>query len=308
MALSDSIENNGLNTLLCVLEEHTAWFHKLIQHLFYDADSGSPLMFTKPTSFANWAVEANRQKSGIQPEVVEKLSSLHSDLFRRADALFDIVKNTREKPAQKDFVKLITIYEEFSLYIRRLEQDVMMEQSGYDLMTGLRSAHMLHNDLQQEMERFVRQGKSFCISMARIDHFRSIRKSCTTNEVDGYINLIANLIKLSVRSFDNAYHMGGGEFILSLKQTDISGGISALERLKKELERKKVKISAKDKVLELSLSCCIAEPVDGYEIKDLIKHLGEDLDKNASLEKSDTVLKYFELSPLQRYVQGNGDA
>ncbi len=308
MSSSDNIENSDLSSLLCVLDEHTAWFHKLVQTLFYASDAAISPALTKPTSFAIWAVQANRQENGVQPEVVEKLSSLHSDLFRRADNLLSIVRDTRTKPAHKDFLNFLTVYEEFSLYIRRLEQDVMLEESGYDLSTGLRSLKMLDDDFKQEMSRLARQGKSFCVSMTHIDHFASLKEGSTKSEVDGYIKLIASLIKLSLRSFDDAYHLGNGEFILSLKQTDISGGIAALERLKKELERQKIEIDVNGTAFDLSLSCCIAEPVEGYKINDLVEYLREDLSKNATLEKSDTVLKYYELSPLQRYIQESDSA
>ena len=305
---SNNTNNEHWNALLPVLEEHAAWFHKVVQCLFYADLDDISCMITKPTSFAQWFVQANRQDGGIQAEVVEKLSALHADLLKISDVLIYSSQETRERPSYKNFNKLLTVYEEFSLYIRRLEKDLMMEEGGYDLSTGLRSSKMLAKDFEREMDRIARQGKSFCVSMARIDNFDLLKAQSAHDEVDGYIKLISSLIKLSIRSFDDAYYMGGNEFILSLKQADVSGGIAALERLRKELERQDISVSTPDGSLPLSLSCCIAEPVDGDKVDDLIKNLRVDLGKNETMQKSDSVLQYYELSPLQRYVQQGENA
>ena len=300
---SKNINNAHWDALLPVLEEHAAWFHKVIQCLFYAELDDVSCTITKPTSFAQWFVQANRQDGGVQAEVVEKLSALHADLLKISDTLIYSAQEIREKPSYKSFKKFLTVYEEFSLYVRRLEKDMMMEEGGYDLSTGLRSRKMLAKDFAREMDRLARQGKSFCVSMARIDNFDVLKKQLGHDEVDGYIKLIAGLIKLSIRSFDDAYYMGGNEFILCLKQADVSGGIAALERLRKELERQSISVETNNSTLPLSLSCCIAEPVEGDKIKELIKNLRTDLGKNATMQRTDSVLQYHELSPLQRYIQ-----
>ncbi len=298
-------ENKRWENILPVLEEHTYWFHQFVENLFYADEDIHVEAMVKPSSFAHWVVYANRENK-IQPEIVEKLSALHSDLFKMADILFYTSKETGAKPQRKDFKNFMTIYEEFLAHIRRLEKDMLAEGSGYDSFTGLRSADMLPSDIEKELDRLARQGKSFCVALARIDNFELIRENTDDLEEKAYVKLMADLIKLSIRSFDDAYYLGDDEYALCLKQADVSGGISALERLRKELEHQDVTLQLRTgEVLPLSMSCCIAEPVAGQDVAELIRNLREDLD-NTDQVKTDTVLEYHELSPLQRYVQDQG--
>ncbi len=295
-------KNEGWDALIPVLEEHGQWFHDLLECLFYEEARKNLSEISKPTSFAQWLTFAN-DGDQIQPEIIEKLTALRTDLFKTADILTTTVSKTNNKPSHTDFKSFVTIYEEFMVHIRRLEKDFMSEGSGYDSFTGLRSKKMLKDDVTRELERLARQGKKFCLAMGRIDNFDFIRKKANQNEVDGYIKLVSGLIKLSIRTFDDAYYLGGDEFALCLKQADLAGGIAALERLRRELERQDIVLEPNEgQQKPLSMSCCIAEPVESDDVNDLLRNLKEDL-QNTDEEKTDTVLRYRELSPLQRFVK-----
>lgn len=290
------------DTLLPLLEEHAQWFHDLVEYLIYPEIDELLGGVNRPTSFAQWIVHANREET-VQPEIVEKLAALHADLLKMSEVLVDRAKESKSKPENADFKKLVTIYEEFMGYIRRVEKDSLLEGSGYDTFSGLRSPKMLHDDVSRELERLARQGKNFCLSFARIDNFELAQENVEPSEAEGYVKLVAGLIKLSIRSFDDAYYMGAGEFALCLKQADLTGGIAALERLRRELERQDITLEVEKGIKRpLSMSCCIAEPVGSDDVNDLIDNLQADLE-NTEEEKTDTVLRYRELSPLQRFVQ-----
>ncbi len=295
-------KNEGWETFLPVLDEHCQWFHDVIEHLFYSHVEGVSKEIRKPTSFAQWVICANNDNN-IQPEIIEKLAAVHAELLKISDQLLNTIKITGNKPSHKDYKSFVTIYEEFMVYIRRLEKDFISEGSGYDSFTGLRSPKMLKDDIKRELHRLARQGKNFCLAIGRIDNFDYIRKNAPKEEVDGYIKLVSSLIKLSIRSFDDAYYLGGDEFILCLKQADLSGGIAALERLRRELEQQKITLEPSiGNQKPLSMSCCIAEPVEGDDVDELLRNLKNDLE-NTDQERTDTVLRYRELSPLQRFVK-----
>lgn len=286
--------------LLPVLDEHTAWFHDFLNLVFYSDTLPAELHLTKPVSFIKW-LESAKQDEGVPPEVIDQLLRLHNDLFQNAHELMLFVQSHHKRPDHKMFQSFMTIYEEFILSLRRLENDFMLEDSGYDPFTGLRNPKNLYSDIDREMQRLCRQGRSFCLAIARIDNFKAIQENDNPQEKNAFIKLVSDLIKLSIRSFDDAYHVGDGEFVLSLKQATISGGFSALERLRKELERQKILVTIEGQEKLLSMSCCIAEPVDGDDIESLLENLRADL--NRTEKQSDLVLEYFELSPLQRYIQ-----
>ncbi len=307
MSLENQNDNKHWDMLLPVLEEHAEWFHQITQCLFYPEDDSVFVSLKKPTSFAQWMVFAN-QEGGVQPEGIEKLASLHADLFKAADVLVHRTQETRTKPVYKDFKDFLTVYEEFLICVRRMEKDLHLEGSGYDAFTGLRSSRLMVGDVKRELHRLARQGKSFCLAMARIDNFDVIKGAVDQNELSGYIKLIAGLIKLSIRTYDDGYYMGGDEFVLCIKQAEVAGGITALERLRRELEQQKIEFTSMEgEKIPLSMSCCIAEPVESDDVNDLITNLRNDLN-DLDQKKTDTVLEFMELSPLQRFVQDGGNS
>lgn len=301
--MSLSYQDNKLwIALLPVLNEYTEWFHRLLYSVFYsEGELGAPNI--RPVSFSEWILLAQKDKT-IQPEIIERLSLLHSDLLKSHDLLLQSAHVEQGKPPHKIFAGFMTHYEEFLRHIRRLEKDLLLEGNGYDLFTGLRSPSRLIPDTKRELDRLARHGKGFCLALARIDDFDALAAISSEDEMNGYIRLVADLIKLSVRSFDDAYYLPNNEFVLCLKQTDVTGGISALERLRKQLEQQNVCYSAADgSRKELSISCCISEPVEGDDVNELLRHLRDDLSRSEQDSTDSSVLKYHELSPLQRYVQ-----
>ncbi|MGH1455264.1 MAG: diguanylate cyclase domain-containing protein [Alphaproteobacteria bacterium] len=306
MAISYDRQSTKID-LFSVLEEHAEWFNKLSLHLFYPHDVREDQSLVRPTSFAQWINNNHENQSVIQPEMIEKLSNLHSELFQMAQGLQNHVQRTQSKPSYKDFHSFVTMYEEFAINIRRLEREILLDGNGFDALTGLRNAKLVEKDVTRELDRLARQGRNFCLALVRVDHFNKVQASVSDNEMTGYIRLLADLIKLSLRSFDDAYYLDNGEYLLCLKQSEISGGISALERLRKELERQAIKVTiGTDPDVAMSMSCVIGEPVAGDKADELIGNLREDLHSKNQI-KTDTVLQYHELSPLQRYVQGAGD-
>lgn len=290
--------------LFAVLEDHSEWFNRLSLQLFYPFEVRADQIIQKPTSFAQWITSVKKQGGEVQLDMMEKLSSLHSELFQSAQVLQNHVVKTQAKPNYKEYSDFVTLYEEFAVNMRRLEREILADGNGYDSLTGLRLSKLAERDIAKELDRLARQGRSFCLSLVRVDYFDQIAKVASNDELQGYIRLLADLIKLSLRSYDDAYYFKDGEYLLCLKQADVSGGIAALERLREELERQNIHVNtgaAEDTLM--SMSCVIAEPVAGDVPKDLIGNLREDLNSNEQV-KTGTVLKYHELSPLQKYAQG----
>lgn len=299
----ESKQEQRWRSLLPVIGDHTEWFDALVQNLFYHEMKGKLLAVEKPLSFAEW-IKNTRQDGIVQEELLEKLAAMHKDMMRAGDKLLVDSKEVKVKPDFEAFQTFINIYEEFMQRLRRLERDFLLDGTGYDPFTGLRSPKVLFQDIERELHRLSRRGKHFCIAFGRIDEVEKIEKYYSESERNGFVKAIADLIKLSVRSFDDAYFMGNYEFVLCLKQADMAGGVSALDRLRKELERKNVLLKLGSEELPLSMSCCIAQPVQGDDIRELLKNLKNDL--NTSNRQADSVLEYYEISPLQRYVQETG--
>ncbi len=287
--------DSKIGELAAVLDDYTEWFMLVVRRISYPQHTEEQKHLSKPESFALWMEEAG--KSGFKDEAIERLNMLHDDLSQHAGKLISNSLESQQAPEFKGFDKFVTLFEEFLLHVRRLEIDSLLEDSGIDSLTGLRSEAALEKDLGCEMDRLARQGKPFSIALVRIDNFEEMK---ATGDAKAVIKMVANMVQRSLRSFDDAYRFGENEIVLSLKQADISGGIKALERLKKELlDRDDTDYGQAG----LSLSSCVAEPTHGDNVNELIANLHSELD-TCDKSESGAILEYFEVSPLQRYVKG----
>ena len=196
-------------------------------------------------------------------------------------------------------------FEIFYATLRELERDCVREDHGLDYLTGLKSQAVLYDDIRKELEKLSRKGQPFSMALVQIDHYYDIIEDISDESTLENTCKIARLVQDCVRNFDEAYRSGPGEFTLLIKQTDISGGLAALERLNNSLEKLGLQVQTSEGQITLSISGCIAEPVSHDTPEDLMKNLRIDIKNRADAtdKKTGTILEYNEMSPLQRYLQ-----
>ncbi len=288
-------QNERFSALVPILDEYTEWFMQLVRRIMYPQSASGEQIFTKPLSFIDW-LEAEENQD-IDSDVARRLSELHTELSTQADTLINETLKSQAVPEYKGFHKLMALFEEFSLQVRRLEKDHRSDGAGLDDLTGLRSKSMLEKDYAKEMERVARQGKPFSVALLKINNFDEIKKGA-----DEAIALVSEMIKKSMRSFDDAYRVSSHEFVLSLKQSDMKGGIIALKRINTFLAEEE---GANMPVFPEVISC-IAEPAPGDNLDELIENLSDEL-KDYVRDDNMGILEYTEISPLQRFVNKHGD-
>lgn len=296
IGLMNNLVSSASNDLNIILDQYTEWYNDVVLQLFYPSEKNDGM-----AEAPNLPVNVLLTQGSLEKNIFQKIQPLKTDLLKLSNDLIMKAKLEQKPPSFKDFENFSNIYEEFSNQLRRLQIDNLMDDSGIDVLTGLRSKNAMTKDIQRELERLARRGKPFCLALAQIDYFPNIQKSYNSKDCDKFIISVSDMIKKSIRSFDDAYRLSSGEFILCLKQADLLGGLVALDRLRLLLEHEKIMITVDGRSQLLTMSCCIAEPVDIDIPEDIIANLRKDLrvaDKSPGL-----VLEYIEMSPLQRFVK-----
>ncbi len=298
MTLSYEVDSK-LKTLAPVLDEHADWYSRVMRRIFYPEYVREE--FDAPASFTVWVQQA-AQDGFIGKVTLDRLVGLHAELHHTAEALMRDVLRSGTKADFKHYDELSNLYDDFIYQLRRLEHDAVMADSGLDTVTGLRSRKAMLVDLQREMERRTRRGKPFCLVLSRIDNYESVRQAVTEERDREIVMTVARLIKKCIRSFDDAYRSGDGEFIMSLKHSDISGGAAAINRLQRFMDDEKIVVEQPGgRPFELTVSSCVAEPLPGDTLEEMLRNMRNDLHKFKENEGG-TMVEYFEQSPLSRYV------
>lgn len=286
----DHTSYNAIEIISPILDEYTKWYGAAIIGIL----KGNVTPISNPAG-------------SVLKNFLTTLSNDHFITNIRAEQLLNLQKNMQshyEKSLQTGIESFFKdSYECFFAQIRALERDCVLESSGFDYVTGLRSKSVLLADISKELEHLSRNGNSFSIALVQIDHYSEIDAYSTDMLSLQYNQKVGNLIQDCIRNFDIAYRSGLGEFVIILKQSDISGGLSAISRMHKVLEDEKYIIEIDGQNILLSLSTCVAVPVEHDLAEDLIKNLRADL-KNGKGDKGDgSILQYHEISPVQRYLQ-----
>lgn len=296
--MSQDFKNmQGARPLTAVREEHTGWYGALVRHALYPE---GPINVAPPRSFAEW-LDAHKDDPIYSAESVTRLKKIHDDLHEAGVNFAAMPKEI----ALEAFDRFTVLFEEFLNRVTRLEQDALLENSGIDPLTGLRSRTVMIADLARELDRMARQGKPFSIAVAKIDDYESLVAQLRPEQMNTSLRRLAGLIQKSVRAFDDAYASTPGEFILCFKQAGVSGGFRALERLRKLLDDENIEAPLKAGPLPFSLSCCVGEPMPGDNLTDFLNELRRDM--KDSVREPGTVLKYHELAPVRRLVKAGAD-
>ena len=277
----------GLDVIMPVLDEYIVWYGKIMRSYF----EGKPSLPTPPQVFDIWVTGA-----GLSDMTEQRVRRIHEGMVDAAK-MFITKYGARENPPLHEFNELTGHYEEFIQFMRRLELEQATEHSGFDERTGLRSSKLMKDDIARELERRARRGNPFCLALIKINKFDAEWQKNETS-FRGMIVRIADQLKECLRSFDDAYYMGGEYFLLSLKHADLLGSQAALNRLNKAIATAHIPVPD-DPIEEISVSSVLSEPAPGDSLDTLLGNMKKDL---GGIDEKGAILQYNEMSPIQRYM------
>ncbi len=278
-----------------VLDEYVVWYGRLVRSYF----EAKPADEKPPAVFMEW-LEKAKAEGNISTNMAERVSRIHADMWASARE-FTNKFAARDISPLKEYNELSRHYEEFIQMMRRMELDEAVENSGFDEKTGLRSVKLLKDDVSREMERRARRGNPFSLALVKINGFK---EEWRENEDEFYIMIrkITDQVKECLRSFDDAYFLGGEYFLLCLKHADMLGSQAAIARLNMSINS--ADIPTPDNANEqISVSTVVSEPTQGDNLENMLENMKKDL---IGIDSKGTVVQYNDISPLQRYIHSMG--
>jgi diguanylate cyclase (GGDEF)-like protein len=203
------------------------WFSALSRAAFFPHEVIQPLPRLPDILFALSAPEALADQPALR-----RLAAAQQELEAEAQGLL-VAARGGHPPSAAAWSGLCGRYEALVTGLQRIERAFSLAQSNIDALTGLRSRLGMREDLEREFERFRRSGSGFCLAICDIDHFKRINDTHGHAVGDEALVSIAGAISRNIRSFDEAYRLGGEEFLICLKEAGLGEGRKVLERLRK---------------------------------------------------------------------------
>ena len=134
-----------------------------------------------------------------------------------------------------------------------------LENATLDALTGLNNRHMFYQRLSETTSNAKRQKTSLCCIMTDIDFFKSVNDTYGHSAGDLALKTVAKTIKKELREYDIASRYGGEEFAILLPNTTLDEAGKVAERLRKQVEKKKINIEELkiDGIKEISVTISI---------------------------------------------------
>jgi diguanylate cyclase (GGDEF)-like protein len=137
---------------------------------------------------------------------------------------------------------------------KKLEQakEKLEKIARTDPLTHLSNRRDILEKMNYEKDRFERNAKPFTIVISDIDNFKSINDNYGHYCGDYVLKTISKLFTTSLRKQDICARWGGEEFLLFLPETNLKGGLTISEKIRKEIANTKIKY--KDVTLKISMT------------------------------------------------------
>jgi diguanylate cyclase (GGDEF)-like protein len=107
-----------------------------------------------------------------------------------------------------------------------------------DPLTELLNRRALMSAFHRELLKAQRKLSSITLVMCDIDHFKQVNNDHGHGMGDEVIKLVASELKSASRGSDLVARIGGHEFLLVLRGSDVAGGVTLIRRFRQRLQQR----------------------------------------------------------------------
>lgn len=120
----------------------------------------------------------------------------------------------------------------------RLSHEKSVDLSLTDELTKLYNRRYFNAHLDALLQMESKQGRSSCLLLIDIDHFKSINDTFGHDQGDRVLVEVARLLQANTRDSDLVARLGGEEFVVVVDNATLGTGLRIAERLRRTVENK----------------------------------------------------------------------
>lgn len=129
---------------------------------------------------------------------------------------------------------------------------------GRDALTHVFNRRFMPTILRREVELCRRHGKTFCVLMVDIDHFKQVNDKYGHDAGDRALQAVSGLLLHSVRASDFVFRYGGEEFMIVLAEVEGRQAQLLAEKIRKRVEAAQIDLSG-ERTIAVTVSIGLAE-------------------------------------------------
>ncbi len=138
--------------------------------------------------------------------------------------------------------RIVSMLEQFTAYASLALRNAWLmgevwKMAETDALTGIANRRVFERTLQREVMRAKRADEPVSLVMMDIDHFKKLNDAYGHPEGDKVLQMVAELLSTSARSFDTPARYGGEEFAVILPTCTAEESIFIADRLRQLVEQ-----------------------------------------------------------------------
>jgi diguanylate cyclase (GGDEF)-like protein len=163
------------------------------------------------------------------------------------------------------------------LKIKHLQDDLkrtnelLLELSNTDHLTGLFNRRYLMETLEKEFQRNLRKGGNLSLILLDIDHFKKVNDTYGHLQGDVVLNKVALQLQKELRSYDIAARYGGEEFVALLPDAMPKEALFVAERIRQAIQGSKFSGALASLAITVSMGIATLPAPDGTTVDNFIK-------------------------------------
>jgi len=161
--------------------------------------------------------------------------------------------------------------------IAALEADLAQatQASREDFLTKLFNKRAIEEYLNVKEAEYERHGRSFCVAMLDLDHFKSVNDTYGHDAGDAVLLAFAKILKEEARTSDIVGRYGGEEFLAILGDTELPGAKVFCDKVRNHVEQ--AHFMYQGQRISVSVSIGVAQRSDYPSMKALVNGADERL-------------------------------
>jgi len=149
-------------------------------------------------------------------------------------------------------------------------REELLYQATHDALTRIANRGVILDAVSRELSRQEREGGTFGIVLADLDHFKFVNDRYGHLCGDAVLQEAARRMNSAVRPYDTVGRYGGEEFLIVAPTADANGAMKLAERIRNAIESLPILTEAGEISITLSLGVAVSDLTRPVEARQLL--------------------------------------
>jgi len=141
-----------------------------------------------------------------------------------------------------------------------------------DPLTGLNNRRAMEDLIRFELKRYARYPRPLAVGLLDVDHFKRINTDYLLTGGDEVLRGLATVLTRTMRAVDSVGRIGGEEFLILARETDLTGASCLAERVRMVVANTPIVYNQQPIAVTVSLGFAVVEggvPADYREVAEV---------------------------------------